>query len=228
MNTLVKKTDSELKRDVLDELKYEPSVNNTNIGVLVQDGTVTLNGYANSYSEKWKAMAATKRVAGVHGIADDIIIKTPHSLLRTDGDIATAATNQISWLTSVSSGAVLPLVSKGWLTLAGEVDEGYQKCAVEEAVQHLVDVKGITNLLTVKKPALSVADIRDSIKNAFERSGLLDAGKIEIEFDANNKVTLRGHVTNYTERDEAERAAWAAGGVWSVDNQIEVTWAGAF
>lgn len=222
MKTIVDKTDSELKSDVLAELKYEPTVKITDIGVLVKDGTVTLNGFATSYGEKWNAVTATKRVAGVRAIADDIVIKTPHSLLRTDGDIACAAVNQIGWFTTIAKGAVKPLVSDGWLTLEGEVEEGYQKRAAEDYVQHMAGVKGVTNLITVKTSTLSPANLQASIESAFERSALLDAEKVQVELDG-SKVTLRGKVRNHAERDEAARVAWAASGVWSVDNQIEVT-----
>ena len=227
MKTLIEKTDSELKNDVLAELKYEPTVNITDIGVLVKNGTVTLNGFATSYGERWNAVSATKRVAGVRAIADDIIIKTPHSLLRTDGDIAIAVLNQIGWFTSIPNGAVKPIVSNGWLTLEGEVDEGFQKRSAEDYVQHMEGVKGVTNLITVKKPALTATNLKSSIESAFVRSALLDAGKIQVELEGGS-VTLRGQVRNYAERDEAARVAWAASGVWSVDNQIDIKWQSGF
>jgi len=106
MTTLlsVQKTDTDLKTDVLAELKYEPRVKVTDIGVLVKDGTVTLNGYATSSSEKWQAVQATRRVVGVKAIADDIVVKLPSSSLHTDGDIATAVAYHIDWFTSIPRG----------------------------------------------------------------------------------------------------------------------------
>ena len=97
----VYKTDAQLKTDILSELEFEPSVKATDIGVLVKDGTVTLNGYATSYGEKYNAVTATKRVAGVTAIADDIEVKFPDSMRRTDGDIAATADAAIKWSTSV-------------------------------------------------------------------------------------------------------------------------------
>jgi len=226
MKTIVEKTDTELKTDVLAELKYEPSVNITDIGVLVKDGAVTLNGFATSYGEKWNAVSATKRVAGVRAIADDIVVKLPHSQLRTDGDIAAAAANQISWFTSIPAGAAKITVRDGWITLEGELEWGYQKSDAEENIQHMAGVKGVTNLITVKSK-LAATHIKAAIESAFERSALLDAEKIEVE-TVGNKVTLRGKVRNYAERDEAERVAWAALGVWSVDNKIDVKWSWGF
>lgn len=226
MKTITEKTDTELKTDVLAELKYEPGVNITDIGVLVKDGAVTLNGFVTNYGEKWNAVSATKRVAGVRAIADDIVVKLPSSLLRTDGDIAGAAANQISWFSSVPKGAVKVVVRDGWLTLEGELEWAYQRTDAQQNLQYLAGVKGVTNLITIKSK-LSAANVKDSIETAFERSALLDAEKIQVE-TSGTKVTLRGKVGNYAERDEAERVAWAAPGVWSVDNQIDVKWSWGF
>jgi osmotically-inducible protein OsmY len=226
MKTIVEKTDAELKTDVLAELKYEPGVNVTDIGVLVKDGAVTLNGSVTSYGEKWNTVSATKRVAGVRAIADDIVVKLPYSLTRTDSEIAAAAANQIGWSTSIPTGAVRVMVRDGWLTLEGELEWGYQRIDAQEVVQYLLGVKGVTNLITIK-PKLSATNVKDSIESAFERSALLDADKIQVE-TSGNKVTLRGKVRNYAERDEAERVAWAAPGVWSVDNKIDVKWSWGF
>jgi len=222
MKSNIKKSDTELKNDVLAELKYEPSVKVTDIGVLVKDGAVTLNGYATSYGEKWDAVRAAKRVAGVNAIADDIEVKLPYSLQRTDGDIAAAAARQIDWSTTIPTGTVKVTVREGWITLEGEVEWWYQKTSAESAVQYLAGVKGVTNLITIK-PKLAPAGVENAIKSAFERSALLDAKKIQVE-TSGNKVVLRGKVRNHAERDEAERAAWAAPGVFSVDNQLKVAW----
>ena len=226
MKSHLKKSDTDLKRDVLAELKYEPSVKITDIGVLVKDGTVTLNGYATNYGEKWDAVRATKRVAGVKAIADDIEVKLPDSLRRTDGDIATAAANQIDCSPMVSNGTVRVTVREGWITLEGEVDGWYRKDAAEGAVQHLMGVKGVTNQVVIK-PVLAPADVEKAIRSAFERNALLDAFKIQVE-TSGNKVILRGKVRNFAEFEEAERAAWAAAGVFSVDNQLELEWPSGF
>lgn len=216
------KTDTEIKSDVLAELKYEPSVKVTDIGVLVKDGTVTLNGNATSYSEKWQAVTAAKRVVGVRAIADDIKVKLWDSFVRTDGDIAAAAANQIKWSTSIPAGTVKVTLRDGWLTLEGEVGWWYEKNAAEDAVEDLTGILGVTNLITIK-PKPSAANIQSDIESAFERNALLDASRIEVEASG-NKITLRGKVRNYTEREEAERVAWAAAGVSSVDDKLDVEW----
>jgi osmotically-inducible protein OsmY len=222
MKSNVKKSDTELKNDVIAELKYEPSVSITDIGVLVKDGAVTLNGYATSYGEKWDAVRAAKRVAGVNGIADDIEVKLPNCQRRTDGDIAGAAARQIEWSTTIPSGSVSVTVRGGWITLEGQVEWWYQKTSAENAVRYLAGVEGVTNLITIK-PKLAPEGVETAINSAFQRSAVLDAKKIQVE-TSGNTVTLRGKVRNYAERDEAERAAWNAPGVYSVDNQLKVAW----
>jgi osmotically-inducible protein OsmY len=222
MKTIAEKSDTELKNDVLAELDYEPGVNTADIGVIVKDGAVTLTGNVPNYGEKWDAVSAAKRVAGVRAIADDIVVKLPDSLVRTDGDIAAAAANQLDWFTSIPPRAVKITVRNGWLTLEGELEWGYQKTDAKELLQYLTGVKGLTDLIVIKSK-LKASDVNDAIERAFERNALLDAEDIEVE-TSGNKVTLRGTVRNHAERDEAERVAWAAAGVWSVDNKIEVKW----
>jgi osmotically-inducible protein OsmY len=222
----MKKSDTQLKSDVLAELKYEPSVKVTDIGVLVKDGAVTLNGFATSYGEKWGAVKAAKRVAGVNAIADDIEVKLPDSRQRTDGEIAAAAAHQIEWSSWVPAETVKVTVSDGWITLEGEVEWQYQKASAESAVQYLTGVKGVSNLIVIK-PKVQAAVVARAIQGAIERSALLDAKKIQVE-TTGNSVTLRGKVRTYAERDEAEHAAWNAAGVAWVDNQIKVESFGSF
>jgi osmotically-inducible protein OsmY len=218
----VLKTDTDLKTDVLAELKYEPSIKVTDIGVLVKDGTVTLNGYATSTNEKWQAVQAARRVAGVKAIADDIVVKLPSSSLHTDGDIATAAAHHIDWFTSIPRGTIKVTVRDAWITLEGEVEWQYLKSTAENFLHNLLGVKGISNLITVKS-RLNATNINNDIRDAFKRSALLDANKIRVE-TTGNQVTLHGKVRNYAELDEAERVAWGASGVHSVDNQLKVEW----
>ena len=222
-STLETKSDTDLKNDVLAELKYEPSVMVTDIGVLVKNGTVTLNGSVTTFAEKWNAVCAAKRVAGVSAIADDIEVKLPESLRRTDGDIAAAAAHQIEWSTTIPPGSAQITVRDGWITVEGEVEWWFQKTAAESVVQHLAGVRGVTNLITLR-PKLASASVENAIRSAFERNALLDAKQIRVE-TSDSKLTLRGCVRNYSEREEAERVAWAAPGIFSVDNQLTVDWA---
>jgi len=220
MTKTIEKTDTELKTDVLSELKYELGVKVTDIGVLVKDGMVTLNGYATGYSEKMEAVRAVKRVAGVKAIADDIEIKLPHPLLHNDGDIAAAAVQHIKRCSLVPTDSVIVTVRDGWITLDGEVKWWYERNAAEDVVHYLSGVKGVSNLISIK-PKLTATAVETAIESAFKRNALLDAHSIKVE-TSGSKVILRGNLRNFTELEEAERVAWAAPGVFLVDNQLTV------
>jgi osmotically-inducible protein OsmY len=213
-------TDLELKKSVEAELNWEPSVNAAEIGVAVKDGVVTLTGRVDSYWEKVAAERAVARVAGVRAVANELEIHLPFSNERTDEDIARAAVNRLGWSVSVPRDRIKVKVSKGWLTLEGTVDWQYQKTAAEEAVRNLVGVKGVLNHIEVK-PQVSKTEVKSAIEAALKRSAEVDANRITVESDG-DKVILRGTVRSWFEREEAERAAWRAPGVRSVDNRITI------
>ena len=222
MGAHAEKANSERKTDVLAELKYDPTVKIMDIGVFMKDVVVRFNRRGTSFSDKWKSITATKRVSGTRAAADEIIVKFPGFNLRTDGDIAVMAFKQIAWIISIPAGTSRVTVSDSCVSLEGEVEWGYQKLRVQDDVQYLAKVKGVTNLITVK-PKLGAENVQSTIESAFERSALLDANKIQVE-NLGNKVTLREKADKYAEREKTERVAWAAAGVWVMDNQIDVKW----
>jgi len=215
-------TDLELKANVESELKWEPSVNAAEVGVAVKDGIVTLTGHVQSYWQKIAAERAAGRVSGVRAVVNELEIRLPTSSERTDEDIARAALNALSWSVSVPADRIKVKVSKGWITLEGNVEWQYQKAAAEKVVRDLVGVKGVVNLIEVK-PRASTAEVKAAIEAALKRSAEVDASNIQVEADG-DKVILRGTVRSWAEREEAERAAWRAAGVRSVDNRITVGW----
>jgi osmotically-inducible protein OsmY len=215
-------TDLELKANVESELKWEPSVNAAEVGVAVKDGIVTLTGHVQSYWQKIAAERAAGRVSGVRAVVNELEIRLPTSSQRTDEDIARAALNALSWSVSVPADRIKVKVSKGWITLEGNVEWQYQKAAAEKVVRDLVGVKGVVNLIEVK-PRASTAEVKAAIEAALKRSAEVDASNIQVEADG-DKVILRGTVRSWAEREEAERAAWRAAGVRSVDNRVTVAW----
>ena len=222
MTVIAEKTDTDLKMDVLAELEFEPSVDITDLGVLVKDGVVTLNGRASSYAEKLNAVRAIKRVAGVLAIADDIEVNLPEFGQHTDSEIATFAANHINWSTEIPAGAVKVVVRDGRITLEGTVEWGYQKHAAEMAVQNLVGVKEISNEITIN-PTLTASGIGTGIESAIKRNAMLDDSGIQVE-TSGSTVVLTGKVRNHAELEEAVRVAWAAPGVHTVDNRLKVDW----
>jgi osmotically-inducible protein OsmY len=215
------KTDMELQQDVMDELKWEPTLKAAEIGVAVKDGIVTLSGYVDSYVKKLVAERAAARVFGVRAVAEAIQVRLPGSLQRSDEDIAGMVVNVLDWNVLVPHDRVKVHVQDGVVTLSGEVDWGYQKFAAEEAVHHLMGVVWLNNQITVK-PTIKPQDIKDKIVSAFQRNALLDSRRIKIE-TSGGKVILSGSVRSWGERAEAQWAAWAAPGVFEVENDIKIS-----
>ncbi|MCU1468087.1 MAG: Transport-associated protein [Actinomycetia bacterium] len=211
-------TDNELRRNVERELEWEPSVDERRIGVSVVDGIVTLTGEVSSFGEKWRAERAVERVSGVKGIANELEVKVASE--RSDTDIAKAAVDALKWNVMVPSDKVTVKVSKGWLTLDGEVRWDYQRRAADRAVRDLPGVRGVSNLIQIK-PRVEPDHVKEKIEETFKRVATLDANRITVQVEG-SEVTLRGTVRSWVERHEAEKAAWAAPGVTAVHNYITI------
>lgn len=214
------KTDSELKKDVLAELAWDPLVPEARIGVAVSDGVVTLTGHLDSYAEKIAAKHAAERVIGVKALAVEIEVIPLGIHQRSDTEIAAAAEHALGWNTSIPQDRVKVTVEKGWVTLSGELDWNFQRRAVERLIRPLKGVVGISDNIRLKTAAAPV-NLSSRIQDALVRQAVREARRIEVAMEG-SVVTLKGHVHSWAERSAAEGATWAAPGVSKVNNQLTV------
>lgn len=210
-----------LRQYVIDELDFDPSFNSANVGVAVENGVVTLTGHVGSYAEKIAAEKAAQRVKGVHAVAQEIEVRYPEQKKTADDQIAERAVAIIGWDAMVPVDAVMVKVQKGWVTLTGNVEWQYQRTAAESAIRRLSGVIGVTNLIEVK-PRIQPQNIKAKIMEALKRNAELEADSIRVTVK-DDKVTLEGRVKAWFERGIAERAAWSAPGVKSVEDRLSIS-----
>ncbi len=214
------KSDSQIQKDVMEQLKWEPFLNASEIGVAVKNGIVTLTGQVDSYSKKLTAEKAIKKIAGVKAIAEEIQIGVSPDFKKTDTEIAEAIMNALRWHTAVKEEKIKVRVENGNVRLEGEVEWEYQRNNAKNAIENLTGVRSVTNAITVKSK-ISTSDIQIKINSAFHRSATIDSAKIKAEV-IDGKVTLRGKIRSIAEKEDAEKAVWNAPGITSVDNKLEI------
>jgi osmotically-inducible protein OsmY len=213
------KTDMELRRDVETELAWDPRVDASKIAVTAKNGVVTLTGEVRNLFERWEAEDTAKRVFGVIGIADDILV-TLGDAKPNDTDLTERVLNALKWNASVPYDRLKPIVRDGWVTLEGKVHWYYQKEAAESAVRYLTGVRGVSNSITIDNP-VEPQDVSRKITEALTRNARIDAQKISVKASGHTAI-LDGSVRSVAERDEAEMAAWSAPGVNLVENHLSV------
>lgn len=215
------KIDSQLQRDVMDELEWDPSVDHADIGVAVVEGVVTLNGYVKSYAEKLAAERAAKRVSGVSAIAEELKVRYASDAKTADHEIAKRILDIFRWNVNVPEKHLTVKVENGWVTLTGNVEWNYQSQEASKSAAKVTGVVGVSNAIGIANRA-SVTDVRKRIEDAFRRQADLDAASVTIQTQGST-VTLGGKVKAWHERQVAERAAWAAPGVTEVVDRIAIS-----
>jgi len=212
--------DADIERDVKEELKWNPDLDATDIAVSVKKGVVTLAGFVRSYTDKYEAEAAAKRVSGVVGVANDLEVRMPNVDQRPDPEIGRDAVAALKSQLPVSSENIKVIVRNGWVTLEGEVEWQYQRQTAENAVRRIKGVKGFINSI-ILKPKTEPSEIKRKILDAFRRNAEVDANRIAVEANG-GEIVLKGTVRSWIEREEAERVAWSAPGVTKVIDQLVV------
>ena len=215
------KTDSQIQKDVIQELTWDPSVTHEHIGVSVLDGIVTLSGTIPSYIEKSAAERVVQHVAGVKAIVEKIEVKLPGSQRRDDQDIAKALISQLKWNVQVPDDAIKVSVEDAWVELSGNVEWDYQRTAAENCARSLIGVKGVSNYINLKGKKVKPEVIKQKIEEALKREAEREARRISVEVHG-SKVILSGEVHSIAEMNDVKMAAWSAPGVTSVENNIHI------
>ena len=215
------KTDIQLKKDIEEELRWDPKVNSAQIGVTVEGGAVSLLGAVDTYAEKWATEDAIKRVSGVRTVAQDLTVKIQSEHKHDDSEIAEAVQSALQWNVYVPT-TVTAKVQHGAVTLAGEVAWNYQRDAAERAVRYLTGVIAVYNSIMLKQNRTSVEQVKESVLAALQRQATTDAKAIHIE-TSGGKVTLTGHASSWQSIEDAANAAWAAPGVTEVIDQVTMS-----
>jgi osmotically-inducible protein OsmY len=214
------KTDVQLKRDINQELAWDPKVNAAQIAVSVDQGAVTLLGNVDTYWQKWAAEAAIKRVAGVRTVAQDLTVNVLHDHKRNDSDIAAAVQRTFQWSVTVPD-TVTAEVRNGTVTLSGQVTWNYQRAAAVQAIHALKGVVGVSNLITLEKLNVSAAQVKEKVERALRRRATGEVNSIHVD-TSGGKVTLTGHASSWRSMADAEDAAWATAGVTQVVDRLQI------
>jgi osmotically-inducible protein OsmY len=218
-DTLLTRSDTQIEKDVLDELDWDTRIGPNEIGVTVKDGIVTLSGHVDSYARRWAAQEAALRVLGVKAVANELEVSLFSAAERTDTELAHAAIDALTWDAEIPTHNIQVSVSKGWITLTGQVDVYFQRSAAERALRHLAGVRGVSNELVVRQTGPAPGDVKQRIERALVRNAETDAARITVEVRG-HEALLKGTVRSHAEKRAAEASARSAPGIYEVDNRL--------
>lgn len=223
MKTTMFKTDSQLRQDVIDEIERDWRFKPAELGVEVDQGIVTLTGTVSSYTKLTTAADVAAEIAGTKGVANELTVRPPVNIVMNDTELAAAIRNALKWDVDLPEDKIDVIVRHGVVTLKGTVDYWYQRRAAAARVGTLTGVSAINNHIIVVPPVHSDWEIRANIEKAVARRIPLAARHIKVEVKA-GVVRLDGNVQFYSDRTQAEKAAWMTEGVRNVENRLIATW----
>lgn len=212
-------SDAKIQQDVIEELKWDTRVDETDVGVEVDDGVVTLTGTVGSYLARMAARQAAHQVRGVLDVVDNVKVKPAG--VRTDTDIALSIRQALEWHPALPHELIRTTVSNGMVTLEGEVKSWQQRGEAEQIVGAVAGVKDTRNVLSVLALHVDPAQIRESIQEALERRAERESDRIRILVE-NGVVTLAGAVRTYGDKEAILGAAGHAPGVKRVESQLRI------
>jgi len=214
------KSDDDLKRDVDNELKWNPELNATDIATNATSGAVTLCGFAKNFYEKHLAEVTVKRVCGVVAVANDLAVRPPGVNRLSDPELAREAVVALKTALPVNWQNVKIMVHEGRVVLEGAVEWDFLRERVAAAIRPLRGVLDLRNSITVE-PVITACDIQADIEEAFKRNAVIDSDHVEVEVRGPH-VTLRGEVRSWSERDQAYKTAASAPGVVNVVDELTI------
>lgn len=214
---LGKKSDAELQKEVQDELRWDTRLHTSAIGVGVKDGVVTLTGTVETWAKRQAASDAAHRVSGVLDLANDLEVRAAGAVGRTDADIAGAVRSALVWDAFVPDQHIRSTVTKGVVTLEGEVEYGTEREDAERAIRNLLGVKAVVNRITVR--ASQIVEVRSAIAKALERRIQRELEDLDIQV-RDGRVTVTGSVDSWAEKEAVLGAIRGTRGVREVADHL--------
>ena len=193
------RTDRQIEQDV--------RVRAAAIGVQVRDGVATLTGVVDGEGERWLIESAARRIVGVRGVLTQLKSFAP-DVTPADDDIAHDCERVLGALTPKSDYAIGVMVSHGWVTLSGEVAEGYERRTAETEVASLLSVHGVNSQVRVRS-STTRSDADAGVVDSKREQRELKSGGYEFAVDI-DRLTWSSTVLSWTQYRNMLYAAWSS------------------
>ena len=216
----MRKTDTDIRNDVLSELAWDSRIGEKQIGVQVDHGVVTLGGTVEDLAQSYAAVEAAHHVAGVKDVANELQVRSAQAMHLTDTDIAKAVRHALEWDTLIPDASIRSTVTAGVVLLEGTVTTPIQREEVERVVGRLRGVKHLENRLEVSRVTEPDA-VAASIRQALNRRAVREAAHVMVRVD-DGRVVAEGVVQSREERAAILGAIRGTRGVQTIEDRLEV------